>query len=116
METVNMDSILESIKKCSGLPAWDDAFDSDLILFINSNLLNLKQIGVSIPDEFSVVDSDTLWSDMNLSNSMLLLTIKSWLYLKTRMEFDPPTGSAADSFKEMIKEHEWRINSEVDFK
>lgn len=111
---IDMNSILESIKKCSGVSNWDSAFDSDLILFINSNFLALGQMGIESAKSFSVTDESTLWTDL-MKDGPLLNAIKSWLYLKTRLEFDPPTGSALDSYKAMINEYEWRICSEVDY-
>ena len=71
-------------------------------------------MGIESAKSFSVTDESTLWTDL-MKDGPLLNAIKSWLYLKTRLEFDPPTGSALDSYKAMINEYEWRICSEVDY-
>lgn len=110
---VNMNNILDSVKKCSGVSEWDSSFDQDLLLFINSNLLILSQLGIKEASAIAfTVDSE--WTDL-LDEGDLLNIIKCWMYLRVRMQFDPPTGSIAESFKELISEYEWRINSRADY-
>lgn len=109
-----LDSILESVKKCVGISDWDTSFDDDLIFFINSNFLALEELGLKEAKDFSVSNSDTLWTDL-MQESSLLNCIKSWIFYKVRMQFDAPTGSLADSYNSMISECEWRINSYIDY-
>ena len=41
--------------------------------------------------------------------------IKSYIYLKVKLVFDPPTSSfVLDAYKNQISEYEWRMNVEVD--
>lgn len=110
----NMNNILASIKKLSGVSDWDDVFDSDLLLFINGNILALYQMGVSEAKNF-VVTAETLWTEL-MVNCPLLNIIKAWLYLKVRMQFDPPSSSVADGYDLLISEYEWRINNAIDYK
>lgn len=105
-------SILNDTKKLLGIEADIDNFDQDIIIGINSTLVGLKQIGV-LENNFSVVeDSDTLWSDVFATRDDLQL-IKSYLYLKVRLFFDPPSNSfLVDAIQRQINEHEWRLREE----
>ena len=45
-----------------------------------------------------------------------LESVRTYLYLKVRLIFDPPTNSAVvEIFNKNINEIEWRLNSEVDY-
>ena len=55
-----------------------------------------------------------MWSDF-IGNDSRLLDVKSFVYLKVRMLFDPPLSSAvAESMNRLASELEWRINVTVD--
>lgn len=47
-----MDSILTSVKKLLGLPADYEAFDPDIIMYINTVLMILSQMGVGPKEGF----------------------------------------------------------------
>lgn len=104
------DSILDSIKKILGMPPEYDAFDTDLVIHINSVFGILAQLGVGPEGGFSISDSTTLWKSY-LGDSKDLEMVKSYIALKVRLVFDPPTvGSVMDAMKEQIREFEWRLN------
>lgn len=108
------DSILDSIKKILGMPPDYDAFDTDLVIHINSVFGILAQLGVGPEDGFSISDNTTLWNAY-LNNSKNLEMVKSYVALKVRLIFDPPTiGAVMDALKEQIRELEWRLNVQVD--
>ena len=108
------DSILISIKKLLGMHPSYTHFDTDIITYINSVFLDLSQIGVKSDEAFSISDDSTLWSDY-FTDSVLLNAIKSFIYLKVKLLFDPPTSSSAiESINRQINKLEWRINIEVD--
>lgn len=108
------DSILDSIKKILGMPPEYDAFDTDLVIHINSVFGILAQLGVGPEGGFSISDSTTLWKSY-LGNYKDLEMVKSYIALKVRLVFDPPTvGSVMDAMKEQIREFEWRLNVQVD--
>lgn len=103
------DSVLLSIKKLLGIPIDYDQFDTDIKMHINSTIITLRQLGVSIPKGFKVTDKHTLWTDY-ISDIYLVEYIKNYIYLKVRLLFDPPTSSiVTDSINQSIKELEWRI-------
>lgn len=110
----NNDSILTSIKKLMGLTEEYDAFDQDILILINSVLFELEQIGVKAKDGFSLSDKTAVWSDYS-DDDRLLNVLKPYIYMKTKLTFDPPTSSGAlDSMNRIIDRFEWRINLYAD--
>jgi hypothetical protein len=104
-----MDSILTSIKKLLGIEEDYTHFDSDLTLYINSALSFLTQMGVGLPAGLVIKDSTSKWKDF-LGEGYNFEAVKTYVYLKVRLLFDPPTSSALiDSMKNMIAEHEFRL-------
>lgn len=109
-----MESILNSIKKLLGIAEEYQQFDMDLILDINSVFSILTQLGVGPKEGFSISDASAVWSDY-LQDKTLLEFVKSYMYLKVRLLFDPPLSSAVmNSIIQLISELEWRINVSVD--
>lgn len=104
------DSIFESVKKVVGLLGDDDSFDEDLLLHINSVVSTLRQLGLSIQADFYVRDDVQTWRDL-LGEFRDLDLVKSYMTMKVRLMFDPPSSSfGLKSMEEMVKEYEWRIN------
>ena len=111
-----MDSILTSVKKIVGISEEDESFDTDLIIHINSVLMILNQLGVGPPEGFSISDKTSVWSDL-ISDNLYIEAVKSFVSLKVRMIFDPPTSSSvADAINKTISELEWLILCNVENK
>lgn len=109
-----MESILTSIKKMLGISKEYTHFDEDLIMHINSALAVLGQLGVGPSEGFSITDKSAVWSDFVPDLSKLQF-IKTYVYQKVKLLFDPPQSSAAiQALNESIREFEWRINVQVD--
>lgn len=109
-----MGSILTSIKKMLGITEEYEHFDADLIMHINSVFMILTQLGVGPAEGFSIKDKDAVWADFISEGSRLEL-VKSYMYLKVKLLFDPPLGSAIiEAMNRQISEFEWRLNVEVD--
>lgn len=105
-----MESILTSIKKLLGPEEDYTPFDTDIIIHINSVFSILTQLGVGPSTGFSIKDDTAVWEDFIKGEAKIEL-VKSYIYMKVRLIFDPPTSSAVlESFKEQIKEAEWRLN------
>lgn len=105
-----MESILNSIKKMLGISEDYDVFDTDIIIDINSVLSILTQLGVGPKTGFSISDASETW-DMFIQEDPRLNDVKSYMYMKVRLLFDPPTSSAAiASMEKLISEFEWRLN------
>lgn len=109
-----MESILTSIKKLLGISEDYTQFDQDLIMHINSVFLTLNQLGVGPEDGFSIEDETAEWYDF-IEDNVKLQAVKSYMYLKVRLLFDPPLSSSViDSMERMISEYEFRLNVVVD--
>lgn len=109
-----MDSILDSVKQQLGITSDYTAFDSELILHINSVLRILNQLGVG-KTGFEISDSKSKWIDFLGDRESDLSEAKTYVYLKVRYFWDPPAvGSHMTALENMIKELEWRLNVEVD--
>lgn len=109
-----MDSVLDSVKKFLGITEEYQVFDQDLIIHINSVFFTLNQLGVGPEDPFSISDSSSVWTDF-IPEGSKLEAVKSYMYLKVRMLFDPPTSSfVLTSMENMAKEYEWRLNVQAE--
>ena len=107
-------SILTSIKKMLGIAEDYTEFDEDIITHINSVFLNLTQLGVGPEEGFMIEDDTAIWEDF-IDDSIQLQAVKTYMYLKVKLLFDPPlSSSVTESFTRMIAELEWRLNVAVD--
>lgn len=107
------DSILNSIKKLLNIEESNKDFDSELIININSVFMILGQLGLH-DEAFRIEDSTTSW-DEYLEESDDLDAVKSYIYLKVKLIFDPPLNSSVmEAIKEQIRELEWRLNIQVE--
>lgn len=108
-----MASILQDTKKMLGIPAEHTQFDSDLVMHINGVFNILNQLGVGPKEGFFILDEAAEWEDFTTNVNLNL--VKSYMYVKVRMIFDPPTsGIVMGSLEKIISEFEWRLNVEVD--
>lgn len=107
------DSILLSVKKSLGLEPSMTHFDPDIIMCINSAFNVLTQLGVGPIEGFSISSYENDWTEF--IDDVRLNMVKTYIFLKTKIVFDPPTGNAVlECYKEQIKEYEWRLNCQVD--
>lgn len=105
------ESILNSTKKILGLDADYTPFDVDVITHINAAFSILNQLGVGPEEGFSISDEGAMWADFGVPNNQLHL-VKTYIYLKVRILFDPPaTSFLLDTYNNQIKEYEWRLNT-----
>lgn len=107
-------SILQDIKQILG-QEWDDtSFDLDIKLSINTVFFNLNQIGVGPTEGFVIEDDTVLWSAY-IGESKNLHAVKSYIYIRTRLLFDPPTnGFLVTSLEKQAEKLEWTLAVEVD--
>lgn len=109
-----MESILTSIKKLLGIEEEYTQFDADIIMHINTVFLNLTQLGVGPSEGFLIDDDTAIWEDF-IGDSSQLQAVKTYVYLKVKLLFDPPLSSSViESMNRMIAELEWRLNVAVD--
>jgi len=113
LSNTNTDSVLNTVKKMLGIPIEYDAFDTDIIIHINSVLSILTQMGVLPTNDNKTVteifDGSTKWSEI-IGDDNTINGIRTYVYLKVRLLFDPPTNSALlESFNRQINEFEYRL-------
>lgn len=106
-----IESILNSVKSALNIAVDDNAFDVDIIMFINGVMSDLNQLGVGPDSGFMITGADETWGTF-LGNNPLLNNIKTYVFLAVRMLFDPPTtGYLVTAMKEQLQEHAWRISA-----
>ena len=111
-----MESLLTSIKLLLGITEDYEAFDQQIIAHINSVFMILTQLGVGPPEGFMITSKVDTWNEF-INDEKKMQLVKSYMYLKVKMLFDPPSSSAVmDSTNRMINEFEWRLNSQAESK
>lgn len=104
------DSILDKTKKMIGIPEDYDVYDIDIITNINSVFATLTQLGIGPSDGYMIEDSTPQWDDY-LGGKLYLNIVKSYMYQRVRLMFDPPaTSFALAAIQEQIKEAEFRLS------
>lgn len=105
-----MTSILTSVKKNLSLAEDYEAFDADVITYINSTFGILNQIGVGPTAGFAIEDKSEEWEDFFAEGPILEL-VKTYTYLKVRILFDPPALSYhLTALEKQADEMIWRIS------
>ena len=108
-----MESILISIKKLLGIISDYTNFDDDIMIHVNTAFAMLNQWGVGPEGGFMIVDANSRWEDYTTEKNLNM--VKTYIYLKVRLLFDPPTSTALiESINRTLSEIEWRIFLEGD--
>lgn len=104
------ESILTSIKKLLGIEKDYTHFDQDIMMHINTVFMILTQVGLGPEEGFFIEDDKSTWANF-INDLSLFQGVKTYVYLKVKLLFDPPASSAVmESFKSCIAELEWRLN------
>ena len=97
-----------------GVEPGVDHFDQEIMININSVLMALNQMGVGLSPVLTIKDETDIWDDF-LGPTTELEAVKTYVYLKVRLLFDPPYNSfAIDSIVKLAKEYEWRLNARAE--
>jgi len=110
------DSILDGTKKALGIGYEYVEFDPDIIMHINSVFSTLQQLGVGEDHEnsFMILDNTSTWTEF-IGTEKNVNAVKSYMYLRVRLLFDPPaTSFAQDSMQKQAQELEWRLNVQME--
>ena len=109
-----MESILTSIKKLLGPEEDYTHFDTDIVIHINTALFRLHQLGVGPKEGMTIKDKTQTWSEFFLDRTDLE-AVKTYVYLKVRLVFDPPqTSFLLAAINDQIKELEWTLNVQAE--
>lgn len=103
------DSVLSSTKQMLGISPEDTSFDVNVIMNINTALTILMDLGLTEVED-QIVTSDKMTWDELLGGRTDIEYVKTYIYQKVKLIFDPPTSTAAiDAMQRSISELEWRI-------
>lgn len=98
-----------------GLESDYEPFDQELLVYINSALFSLMQLGVGPSDGFDVNGAEETWKDFLGDNLKQLKAVKSYIYFDVRLAWDPPSsGTVAKQFQEKHEELGWRLRHQVE--
>jgi hypothetical protein len=104
------DSILNTTKKVLGIDSTYTAFDVDIIMHINTVFSVLNQLGVGPASPYRITTASNNWVEFTGTNQAIE-SVKSYVWAKVRLAFDPPTTSfAIESLEKLCTELEWRLN------
>jgi hypothetical protein len=107
-----MSSVLADTKKVLGLAENDTVYDADIIMHINSVFSMLNQLGLGPAEGFQVIDETQEWSGL-LGEDIRLNSAKTYVYLRVRLLFDPPTTSfLINALENQYQEIEWRLSTQ----
>lgn len=111
---INNESILDSIKKIRGIGPTDESFDQDIVMAINTAFSTLHQLGVGPSTPFYIENKETKWSAF-IGSIEGILSVKSYVALSVKLEFDPPSTSfALEASQKKLDEMAWRLNAAYD--
>ena len=103
------DSILDSIKKLLGFDPDYTVFDTDIMIHIYSTIMGLELLGVG-NNNYQISSKDDTWGNYLAGTNINLEAVKSYIYLKVRLIFDPPaTSFTIEAYQKQIAEYEWRL-------
>ena len=114
------ESILSTIKDMLDVdvdPEEDEIgeFDNILIININTVFSILNQMGVGTDEPFVITGYDETW-DQFIGEATGIEMVKTYIYLKVKMMFDPPSGAQKEANENVIKELEYRLYVLEDFR
>ena len=111
---MEMESILTSVKKMCGIPEEYEVFDADIIMHVNYVFMILSQMGVGPAKAYRIEDESNVWTEFIPEENTNFESVKTYVGLKVRYIFDPPSGAAKECLKQMIDELEWRLNLQAE--
>lgn len=108
------ESILNTIKIMLNIEDDCDAFDTEIIIYINSALFTLSQLGIGPEEGFSITGPTERWSDY-IKSTKNLTAVQTFIKLKVQLLFDPPSNSfVVDAINKQIDELGWRLCLEAE--
>lgn len=111
-----MQNILNSIKTMLGISEMDNYFDPTLIMHINLVFVILQQMGIGPQKGFSLVSQSETWNDYLDENDAALELVKTYMFMKVKLMFDPPVNSTLSNlYNQNISELEWRLSISASF-
>lgn len=112
-----MESILTSIKHMLGYEPDETGFDTEIIMHINSVIMDLRQLGVGPIEGFEIEDETSTWQDFLGDNVKKFSGVKTYVFMRVKLIFDSATMSSAliESYNKQCERFEWRLNHAAEF-
>ena len=112
-DTLNI--ILRTVKESLGIPVAVVAFDPIIVVNINATFMILHSLGVGPDTVFTISLGTETWSDFfGAADDPTFVLIKTYMGLKVKLLFDPPTsGIVTASLERIITEFESRLLYQV---
>lgn len=112
-EQVHEEPILPYVKKMLGLNEDYYPFDQEIVAQINTVFLTLNQLGVGRKNFQITLYKNETWEDF-IGDAENMNAVKSYVWTKVKMAFDPPASSVLmDSLKRIAEELEFRLMTQV---
>ena len=107
--------ILRTVKEGLGIPTTVVQFDPIIVVNINTALMILQSLGVGPDTVFAVSSGEETWGEFfNDVDDPTYAMIKTYVGLKVKLLFDPPTsGVVTASLERVINEFESRLSYQV---
>lgn len=103
-------SILNSTKKVLGIDPSYTAFDQDILTHINATFSTLHQLGLGPELGLFVEDDEPVWTDFEV-DPLIVNHIRTYVFLKVRLLFDPPqTSFVLAAMEKQAEELEFRLS------
>lgn len=107
-------TILSDIKSMLSVE-YGDSFDKEILLFINSAVMEVYQLGCCTYQ--NEVTEDTTWGDILSTDDMKMSVsfVKKYIYIRTKLSFDPPTsGFHTTALEKELDELKYRLIVQVE--
>lgn len=111
-----LSSILNDIKNSVGLDAnySPPGFQTQIIMSINTAFMELNQLGVGPKRGFRIENEKQDWNEF-LPSDIQLEGVKTYIELRTRLLFDPPTNSfLVSAIEDQLKELQFRLEIQAE--
>jgi hypothetical protein len=107
-------SILKTIRSGLGIDSTYTGFDEELVMAINTAIMGLTQLGIGPEGGLTVTGDTQTWTAL-FDSVPNIEAVKSYILLKSRLEFDPPgTSFLIGSYERQLQQIEFRLYVEVD--
>ena len=107
-------SILNDVKHILGILPDNTAFDSDILMLINTQFATLTQLGVGPDEGYMIAGAEEKWTDY--LTDIRLNSVKSYIFLQVKIQFDPPkAGYIIQAYERQVQELTYRLNVVADY-
>lgn len=107
-------SIFKSTKVMLDIAPDDESFDGQIMTLINGAFSDLSDLGAGPSAGVAITGDGELWASLTESPATTN-RIRTWLWLKVRLQFDPPqTSFLIDLLQKQLDKAEWQIVNNKD--